>query len=144
MVEYEIWEVLKALKKDNTLQFSNNLMTIGLNELKILEVKSSIFDEKTLDKHLSLAPTAVKWTLVKQPVSFEQALKSDKHCKLEHEYIKNKYIGANDSDLIDDLVSDLKNGRYLSMKDILIALGWITSESEFKKILEEGKFYLED
>lgn len=64
-----------------------------------------------------------KWTLIQQPVTLDEVLKSDKNCKVEHEF---GYFS-----------------EYHDLKTIFEMLVENYDNVEIKKIIKEGKWYLE-
>ncbi|UVX34182.1 MAG: hypothetical protein [Bacteriophage sp.] len=82
---------------------------------------------------------------IQQPVTFEEVLNSDKKCRIEHEEL-NKVIEKtnelNDSSTNEFLIS-FKKGEYLNFNNLLELFIWILSDSKIRKIIKEGKWYLE-
>ncbi|GAA0115248.1 hypothetical protein [Clostridium senegalense] len=63
--------------------------------------------------------------LIKQPVTFEEVLNSEKRCKVEHELLHEQF-------------------EYQPLDNLMYYLSYSYYENDFKQILKEGKWYLED
>ncbi|GEM_PF-2770567 len=128
MKKYKLWEVIKMLQGDNTLEFTNGQTVIGSCDMGYLEVKETFY-VKTLDENIKLSD---EWELVQQPVTFEKVLKSSGRCRVEHELL-NEYEITSLSDFMEF------DFYMLNLCDCASL-----SSDEIKKILKEGKWYLED
>lgn len=70
----------------------------------------------------------MKFTMIQKPIRFMDVVNSDKKCRVKHELIEN----------------DLYREYYNNLDDILkVMLDWYTLE-EFKKVIKEAEWYLED
>lgn len=131
MKKYKLWEVIKMMAEDEDkdLQFKNEYHVIGANNNGFLKLIETIFDNKTLDGNIKLNS---EWKLVQQPVTFEKVLKSSGRCRVEHELL-NEYEITSLSDFMEF------DFYMLNLCDCAAL-----SSDEIKKILKEGKWYLED
>lgn len=82
---------------------------------------------------------------IQQPVTFEEVLNSDKKCRVEHEMFKDACfrIKPSDSLTIIQHKESIFNNQYMFIKDIMYVLGYVCTEDSLKKIIKEGKWYLE-
>lgn len=143
MKEYKTWEVIKMITENRNLQFTDGDVTLGSDDNGILMLLKTVFEEESLDDNVDLDS---EWELVKQPVTFEEVLNSDKKCRVEHELIDSGLddeITSNDNVTLEDYQT-LKEGNYMELHNLISVLPWILSNEEFKQVLKEGKWYLED
>ena len=127
---YKIYEVLKLIEEDTTLEFQNE-------HGEIMKYKNGCVRCFKSNKNLELYGFSIadKWELIKQPVTFEEVLNSNKRCKVKHDLIKERFNVDGCSsyetsyETLDVLISFLSNS--LDDKDL-------------KEVIKNGKWYLED
>ncbi|WP_346962003.1 hypothetical protein [Clostridium sp.] len=143
MKKYKTWEVIKMMTENEDLEFKNDSHVIGASILGYLKVKKSKCETLTLDGNVKLNSV---WELVKQPVTFNEALESGKNCRVEHELVKHmeRHGCVCEESMIRDFFNEVTSGGYLGVNEVIIVLGWMLDSNNFKKIIKEGKWYLED
>lgn len=129
MKKYKLWEVIKMMAEDRDLQFTDGDITLGSDDNGILIFLKAVFEEESLDDNVDLDS---EWELVQKPVTFEKVLKSSGRCRVEHELL-NEYEITSLSDFMEF------DFYMLNLCDCASL-----SSDEIKKILKEGKWYLED
>lgn len=120
MGKYKIYEALKMLEENKNLKFKNKhneIMEYKQNCVRIFK------DNKNIEFYGFVLED--EWELIKQPVTFEEVLNSDKRCKVEHELLDDE----NEYETFDNLMYFLSNSLF---------------EKELKEIIKNGKWYLED
>uniref|UniRef100_UPI000A911BFE hypothetical protein n=1 Tax=Clostridium sp. ATCC 25772 TaxID=1676991 RepID=UPI000A911BFE len=138
-----LWEVIKMLEENNELKFKNDRHVIGSSELGFLKLIETTYSKKQLEGNINLAS---EWELARNPVTFEEVLNSNKKCRVEHELIDSGLddeITSNDNVTLEDYQT-LKEGNYMELHNLISVLPWILSNEEFKQVIKEGKWYLED
>lgn len=132
MRKYETWEVVKLLTENHNLKFQTSgwdmtYLTVIENKIALAdkngfwdvqERKASRFD---VSNYLTLDN---KWTLLQEPVSFIQAVESDRPVRVVHKEIKN----------FED---------YISMPQLLSILVSAYSQHVVKNVILNGKWYIE-
>ncbi|WP_035790238.1 hypothetical protein [Clostridium beijerinckii] len=83
--------------------------------------------------NVTTATSNMTLTPIQQPVNFMEVVNSDKKCKVEHKLMICHF---------DEYEFDLKVYRFLS--DIMQTLGHIHTSMELRKIIKEGKWYVEE
>lgn len=122
--KYKTYEALKMIEENKKLKFTNGYVIMRFNN--IFDT-ISFYDAKNENEAVSLLNINIngEWKLIKQSVTFEEVLNSNKRCKIEHELLHEKL----EYQPFDNLMYYLSNTYY---------------ENDFKQILIEGKWYLED
>lgn len=120
---YKTWEVIKMITENPKLKFKNYLgeeMVYALNYIRFFRNGENV----------SLYGIAgdEEWTLMQEPVDFMTAVKSGKRIKIEHELINHLDIFT-EYNCLDDALNELVS--YCNALDT-------------KKVLTEGKFYIEE
>jgi len=141
MKKYKLWEVIKMMAEDKSkvfrcLELENELMWKD-DYLLFENGNELILNNYAMD---------YEWKLVKRAVTFEEVLNSNKKCRVEHELIDSGLddeITSNDNVTLEDYQT-LKEGNYMELHNLISVLPWILSNEEFKQVLKEGKWYLED
>lgn len=139
MKTYKTWEVLKMIEENKTLEFKNK-------RGEIIKYKNYCVRILKDNKNLEFYGFDIEdeWILIKQPVTFEEVLSLNKRCKVEHELINDEINICCNEKVIKDSCKFLISGRYLELNYLMLALSWIFSNEGIRKIIEEGKWYLED
>lgn len=158
MKNLELHTALQLLKEDKSRVFKGTKkMATGYTILKILDCHNeypefiNYAEDGTKEIQIrqsfnGMISFDMVWELVKEPITFNEALKSNKRIKCEHELInkleKDRCI-CNDS-MILNYMNKIKKGDYLYINQFLVIIGWMLSSIDVKQVLEEGEFYLED
>ncbi|WBK39644.1 hypothetical protein CB452P1_000060 [Clostridium phage CB452P1] len=140
----KIWEILKEENVGKEVIGSNKIkyrIALGGKDDVLLFPKKSI----SCELFSQIEMMTLDFEFIQQPVTFEEVLNSDKKCRIEHEEL-NKVIEKtnelNDSSTNEFLIS-FKKGEYLNFNNLLELFIWILSDSKIRKIIKEGKWYLE-
>lgn len=140
----KIWEILKEENVGKEVIGSNKIkyrIALGGKDDVLLFPKKSI----SCELFSQIEMMTLDFEFIQQPVTFEEVLNSDKKCRVEHEILNKK---TKNKDEISDksanyFLIEYKNNRYLNMNNLLELFIWILSDSEIRKIIKEGKWYLE-
>lgn len=86
------------------------------------------------------------WTLAQLPVTFLEAICSNKDFKIEHELIISRLNPKTHygDEYANECVKSLLDNSYVDSSKLLILLGWTFNVSEIAKIVIESKCYLKD
>lgn len=139
MKKYKTWEVIKMLEFDNLLEFKCGGGVINYKN-RVIEWEDNeplIFNDVT---------QTYKWELVKRAVTFEEVLNSGRKCRVEHELMDalTEDECCTSEALIKSINKDICEGKYLLFGSLFLVLSWRFVTDEVKKIIKEGKWYLED
>jgi hypothetical protein len=90
--------------------------------------------------------TNQRFIKVGTPVNFMNIIKSGKLCRIDHEIVNClcKDVLPCREECINKDYKLLLEGKYLPLRNILAVLPWKLTESEFRTVLEEAKWYLEE
>ncbi len=139
MKTYKTWEVIKMLNENKNMQFTRpQWIGTKITYIKTKEKEGIGFTEEgNFWDRVENQKTRFEigtymlyddWILVQQPVDFMTAVKSGKWIRVEHELLRTYTVYKDYSDI-----------KYLL--DLLVD---IFDEKEIRKVLTEGKFYIEE
>ena len=88
-------------------------------------------------------------------VTFEEVLKSDEKCIVEHEYINeidykkierklSILMYKSDKNIFLEKLNKIKNNNFMYFDDVMAILSWVLIESKLKEVIKNGKWYLEE
>ncbi|WP_346884350.1 hypothetical protein [Clostridium sp. UBA4395] len=143
MKKYKLWEVVKMMAENKDLEFTNGSSTIGLCNYGFLEMKETRYYKRTLDENIDIDS---EWELVQKPVTFNEVLNSGRKCRVEHELMDalTEDECCTSEALIKSINKDICEGKYLLFGSLFLVLSWRFATYEVKRIIKEGKWYLED
>lgn len=139
MKRYKLWEVIKMFSENKSLKFKCDKGIIEYNGGYITWEQGCLLAimEDTQE---------YEWELIQEPVTFEEVLNSDKKCKVEHKLIDLNLldeIHSDDNTTLNDF-ENLRDEEFMNFHNLLSVLPWILNNKEFKTVIKEGKWYLED
>jgi hypothetical protein len=138
MKKYKTWEVIKMLTENNKLKFRTvDNYTLANNGYGLLQAYSNAGKQIDWSGNIQLKD---EWTLVQQPVSFMEVLKSTKAIRVEDEFINTLEANECDKEFLDDLL----RGEFKTLDDLLYYLSFYADEKELRDILLNGKWYIEE
>lgn len=106
MKRYKLWEVIKMMSENKSLNFTNGRNTIGADNMSYLKVKESEYSKLSLDENLKV--DSEEWQLVQQPVTFMEVMKSNCKCMVKHELLANMKESETAYDVIKSTVESVK------------------------------------
>lgn len=125
MKEYSLQEVISIIENGEEYRSDSPLWEIK----SIKKVNGNINFIYNGTKNDSVGVNAnQRFIKVEQPVSFMDVVNSNKKCRVEHDFLKDS-VWYND---------------YKEFEDMLYDLGKCYASVDIKKVILEGKWYLED
>lgn len=131
-------EVIANIKEGETYTDGKTKIYCGYGSIQIEET------ENTPIIGYSFSSLYKKFIKKQQPVTFQDILNSDNKCRVEHKLIEiPDEITCEDELIISDFIS-LQHREYLPLHSLLGVLPWILDNKDFKKVIKEGEWYLEE
>lgn len=126
---YKTWEVIKMLTENKELIFKSISCGTCLSIIHTNFISSKNKEHARMDIDIN-----DRWTLIEQSVIFDEVLKNNKKCRVEHELInKCNFIGG-----------ELEGLKEFNELDCIMCILSCRLDSEsLKTIIREGKWYLE-
>ena len=119
------WEMIKALTENPEKKFKGKIL--GQAELyEGILVWSSSMEDVVISNTL----LKMEWEEVKEPVSFIEAVESEKKIRVEHEYLDGS---------LETLTTN-----YHGIDDVLYTIGNCFDGDGVRDIILNGKWYIED
>lgn len=140
----KIWEILKEENVGKEVIGSNKIqyrIALGGKDDVLL------FEEGDIQCKLftQIEIMSLDFEFIQQPVTFKEVLNSDKKCRVEHEIFEQNWFKLiiTDNIMAKTYLEDVCNGEYMYLKNIMYALSFKLNEEYFRKVMNEGKWYLE-
>jgi hypothetical protein len=141
MKKYKLSEAIAKLEENPKLEFTSDGATLYIDQsagFGYVEVK---FDEVLgLENWNGNIYFDMEWTLIPQPVSFMEVLKSTKAVRVEHKSVTN--IPASKLEI--NTIQRMNNGEYVLLDDLMYYLSYKFEPEELRDILLNGKWYIEE
>lgn len=131
MKTYELDEAIKMLKENPKLSFQTQ--TMGDKSILYRDKEGVLRCENKRNRTESHIYFNEKWELIQQPISFMEAVKSEKRVKLEH-VILTKLTKCRETTL----------KEYKSLPDLMYLLGRELLSEELREVILNGKWYIEE
>ncbi|MDF2800812.1 MAG: hypothetical protein K0S61_715 [Anaerocolumna sp.] len=138
MKKYKTWEVVKMLTETNNLIFKTvDNYRLSSNKYGLLKAYSNTGKEIEWSGNINLEDA---WTLVQEPVSFIEAVKSTKAVRVEHEFITKLEPSSSDKRFFNDLI----NGKFFDIDNLIYNVSEYADAEPLRDILLNGKWYVEE
>lgn len=133
----KIWEVMRKLHDNQkgtyrTKRDRSGYMEITIDEMNYYQL--TVFDgdgkvSKFRNQFNGMVDTYKEWEKIKEPVTFEEVINSDKLCRVEHPFlIENEF--------------DIK--IFKTFDELMFGISNITNAHEMREIIKNGKWYLQE
>jgi hypothetical protein len=84
------------------------------------------------------------YTIMEKPISFMEAIESDKRCSIKSEIISKVYNKCSKStDIQADMIKNILDGNFYYINSIIYALSGYMGCSDWEELINHGEFYLE-
>jgi hypothetical protein len=131
------------IKYSNGMADCHNIKSENLNGVKLFKWSSdniAIINENI---------TNATFIPIQQPVSFMEVLEGLSKCNINNEIVKGVYEKLRENNNAHEfykreIIKGLLNGEFYYIHDIIYALSGCMSCSNWKNIIKEGKWYIEE
>lgn len=128
MEQYRGWQIIKMIS-EGILKNGDQIKTGSGDIATLVEGNLVVGPTETMIPTGCMTKDSIVFEIMEQPVTFDEVVKSDKLCRVEHELIKdNPYFGKH---------------KYRKLNEVMAILSAWFGDENLKTIIRKGKWYLE-
>lgn len=153
--QYKGWEIIKGLSEGKFKEGDKFLGVLGI-EFEVCKYENGNYYLKDKNGevgkiHEEITDNNINFTKVKEPITFMEAVESNKYIKIIDEDIVKRVRNFKEEEIEDNkyglefIFSRFLDGKYLSLYEIVTILGLVFYSSSLREILTTKKiFEIED